>query len=91
MAKAYDRVEWRYLKTILVKMGFSDSWVSLDFGYEMRLFSFVLYQGEWYVLREFKTYSWYVTVGHARGRWRCVLHGHLFLLGIEIIKSREGD
>jgi len=70
MAKAYDRVEWRYLKTILVKMGFSDSWVSLDFGYEMRLFSFVLYQGEWYVLREFKTYSWYVTVGRARDRQR---------------------
>lgn len=29
MAKAYDRVEWRYLKEILVKMGFPDSWVSL--------------------------------------------------------------
>ena len=29
MSKAYDRVEWIFLKTILLKMGFQESWVAL--------------------------------------------------------------
>jgi hypothetical protein len=29
MAKAYDRIEWAYLRSILVKLGFAESWISI--------------------------------------------------------------
>jgi hypothetical protein len=28
MAKAYDRVEWAYLRSIMMKLGFAESWIS---------------------------------------------------------------
>lgn len=29
MSKAYDRMEWKYLEQIMIKLGFNERWVSL--------------------------------------------------------------
>ena len=32
MAKAYDRVEWEYLRVIMVKLGFTERWINIVMG-----------------------------------------------------------
>lgn len=33
MSKVYDRVEWRFLENILLRMGFAESWVAKIMDY----------------------------------------------------------
>ncbi|CAM8943394.1 unnamed protein product [Rhodiola kirilowii] len=33
MSKAYDRIEWRYLKLLLMRFGFEDRWVNMILNY----------------------------------------------------------
>ena len=46
MSKAYDRVEWHFLKQILLKLGFQESWVALIMEYVTIVSYSILVNGE---------------------------------------------
>ncbi|KAK1620952.1 hypothetical protein QYE76_026469 [Lolium multiflorum] len=52
MMKAYDRVEWEYLETIMLKLGFSQQWTSVIMGMVNSVSLSVLFNGN--KLEEFK-------------------------------------
>jgi hypothetical protein len=45
MSKAYDRVEWRYLKAIILRIGFNARWVDLVMNCVASVKYFVLING----------------------------------------------
>ena len=45
MSKAYDKVEWDYLKKMMLKLRFNEKWGGIDNG--VCYISFLLYTGEW--------------------------------------------
>lgn len=40
--KAYDRIEWHYLKVVMQTMGFFDQWISLILNYVTLVYYFAL-------------------------------------------------
>jgi hypothetical protein len=52
MAKAYDRVEWQYLRRIMLQLGFREEWVNLIMKCVV---SVSISKGEWPVLPDFQT------------------------------------
>ena len=56
MSKAFDRVEWCFVKAVMGKLGFSAKWV--DYCYEVYHLSVLLYFNKWSCLWEYCSYPW---------------------------------
>ena len=46
MMKAYDRVEWAYLRSIMLKLGFSERWLDIVMGLVSTVSFSVMFNGK---------------------------------------------
>lgn len=85
MAKAYDRVEWKYLRAIILKLGFTERWVDIVMNLVTTVKFSVMFNGK--KLQEFEP-----TRGIRQGGAHPI-SPYLFLLAAEglscLLKSRS--